>query len=106
MRRRVTPLRLFLLGSQLVSLLHQTTDLDLAKRPTEDLVPPDRTTDLDGALALAASLVKRMPQPQQRVVGASEWSRDRGCGATSTTEAVSRWVALVLLGLVVVELVT
>jgi len=36
---------------------------------------------------------------------ASDLSRDQGWGATSTTVDISRWVALVLLGLVAVELV-
>jgi len=52
-----------------------TTDLDVVKRTIEDLVPSDRTTDLDGTLAPAASLVSGMPQPEQRVAVAldSSW---------------------------------
>jgi len=80
-----------------------TTDLSLVTRTIEALVPSDRTTDLDGALALAAPLVSGMPQPQQRVVVPSESSLEQGWGPTSTTLDTSRWVAL--LGLVAVELV-
>ena len=78
-----------------------TTDLSLVTRTIEDLVPPDRTTDLDGALALAASLVSGMPQPQRSVAVALDSSCGQGSGATSTTVDISRWVALVAVDLVV-----
>lgn len=48
--------------------LAPTTDLGAAREAVEKLTPSDRATDLDGALALARSLVASLPQPDRRAV--------------------------------------
>ena len=53
-------------------VLAATTDLASASRTLDHVTPTDRATDLDGALSLAASLVRALPQPDRRVVVLSD----------------------------------
>ena len=57
-----------LAGDPVRLVLAPTTDLGAAEAAIEALRPSDRATDLDGAVALASSLLSGMPQPQRRVV--------------------------------------
>lgn len=52
--------------------LAPTTDIGAARRAVKDLVPSDRSTDLGEAVMLARSLLKGLPQRDQRVVVLSD----------------------------------
>jgi hypothetical protein len=58
-------------------VLAATTELGAAERALASLAPSDRPTDLDGALSLAASLAKSMPQADRRVVVLSDLADGR-----------------------------
>jgi VWA domain-containing protein/aerotolerance regulator-like protein len=58
-------------------VLAATTELAAAERALASLAPTDRPTDLDGALALATSLAKSMPQADRRVVVLSDLADGR-----------------------------
>lgn len=58
-------------------VLAATTELGAAERALATLVPTDRPTDLDGALALATSLAKSMPQADRRLVVLSDLADGR-----------------------------
>ncbi len=75
--------------------LAATTDLGSARAALEALVPSDRATDLDGAMAIARTLVSELPQVDRRVVVLSDLADGRpeappiGEGA-----ALPVWVAM------------
>ncbi len=58
-------------------VLAATTELAAAERALAAIVPTDRPTDLDGAIALATSLAKSMPQADRRVVVLSDLADGR-----------------------------
>jgi hypothetical protein len=58
-------------------VLAATTELAAAERALASIAPTDRPTDLDGALALATSLAKSMPQADRRVVVLSDLADGR-----------------------------
>lgn len=59
---------LVLAGDPVRVALAPTTDLNAATSAIEALQPSDRATDLDGAVALSASLSANLPQSQKRIV--------------------------------------
>lgn len=63
-----------LAGSPARVALASTTDLPAARSVLEELAPSHRGTDLDGALSLARSLLRGMPQPDRRIVLLSDLS--------------------------------
>jgi hypothetical protein len=75
--------------------LAATTDLDAARRAIDTLAMTDRSTDLDGAIALARSAVASMPQVDRRVVLLSDLADGNPDGpALAEGEGVPVWVAL------------
>lgn len=59
---------LVMAGDPVRVALAPTTSLESAEEVVESLTPSDRATDLEGAIALASSLLSDLPQPQRRVV--------------------------------------
>ncbi|MBV9946581.1 MAG: VWA domain-containing protein [Myxococcales bacterium] len=59
---------LVLAGVPARAALAPTTDLSSARRAIDEAPASDRATDLDGALALAQSLIAHLPQVDHRVV--------------------------------------
>ncbi len=57
-----------LAGSPPRVALAASTDVHAARSTLDTLVPSDRATDIDGALAMARSLVASLPQADKRVV--------------------------------------
>lgn len=63
---------LVMAGDPVRVALAPTTNLDTAQGAIEALTVSDRATDLDGAIAMASSLLAEMPQPERRVVVLSD----------------------------------
>ena len=75
--------------------LAPTSDLGAAKRAIETLSESDRATDLDGALALARSLVASLPQIDRRIVVLSDLADGRpDAPPLGEGSPVPVWVAL------------
>ena len=84
--------------------LAATTDIGAARAALESVTESDRATDLDGALAIARTLVGELPQIDRRVIMLSDLADGRGPDApplgeaTAASTAVPLWVALPDLG--------
>jgi hypothetical protein len=75
--------------------LAATTNLVAARSAIDALVPSDRGTDLDGALALARGLVASLPQVDRRIVVLSDLADGQADGAPlGDSSDVPVWVAL------------
>ncbi len=53
-----------------------TTDLEAARRALDELKPSDRATDLDGAVQMARSALKQLPQTDKRIALLSDLAGD------------------------------
>ncbi|MCS6898729.1 MAG: BatA and WFA domain-containing protein, partial [Myxococcales bacterium] len=62
-------------------LLAATSDLATVRTAIDALRPGDRSTDLDGALAIAASILRGLPHPDRRVVLLSDLADGSGSDA-------------------------
>lgn len=65
-------------GSPPRVVLAATSNLDAARAALEAMQPSDRGTDLDGALALAASIARSLPHADRRVVLLSDMADGSG----------------------------
>jgi hypothetical protein len=76
--------------------LAATTDLGAARKALSSLRESDRATDIDGALALAASLSRSLPHPDRRVVLLSDLADGRSApiGEQAGAGAAPVWVPL------------
>jgi hypothetical protein len=75
--------------------LAATTDLGAARSTIDGLMPADRATDLDGAVALARGLVSSLPQVDRRIVVLSDLADGHPEGpALGADGPVPVWVAL------------
>lgn len=74
--------------------LATTTNLGAVGAALDALVPSDRATDLDGALALARGLLKGMPQTDRRIVVLSDLADGAAEAAPLGAEAadIATWV--------------
>ena len=70
-----------LAGSPARVALPATTELGAAREALEQITQSDRGTDLEGALALAGSLVDKLPQVDRRVVVLSDLADGKPDGA-------------------------
>jgi hypothetical protein len=76
-----------------------TTDLEAARAAVAEMRPSDRATDLDGALHVAADLVRSAPQRDKRVVVLSDRADGNPDGPPLAGDAeVSLWEPLPELG--------
>jgi Mg-chelatase subunit ChlD len=66
--RQGDAIAIVLAGAPARVVLAPTMDLSLAEHTLQRLEPSDRATDLEGAMALGASLLSELPQPQHRMV--------------------------------------
>lgn len=85
--------------------LAATTDISAARAALDGVAESDRATDLDGALAIARTLVGELPQIDRRVIMLSDLADGRGADAPPLGEAqpgappsVPLWVAMPDLG--------
>jgi hypothetical protein len=59
-------------------LLAATSDLGAVRAAIDSLRPTDRSTDLDGSLAVAASIVRGLPHPDRRLILLSDLADGSG----------------------------
>lgn len=86
---------LVLAGAPARVALASTTDLAAARAAVEQLAPSHRATDLDGAVALARSLVRGLPQVDRRVVVLSDLADGKADGPPlGDSDDVAVWVPL------------
>ena len=81
--------------------LAATTDIGAARAALEDVLESDRATDLDGAIAIARSLVGELPQIDRRVVVLSDLADGKSEGpplGEGEGAKVPVWVAMPELG--------